>query len=90
MQRSGSSFSGRAELQQWARMMDSLQIRIESDEVGDMMYLGGRLDMESSPHLRDQLLGPRGSMTASSERNHSAPTSGATRTFDIFDFDIFS
>jgi len=37
-------------------MMDSLQIRIESDEVGDVMYLGGRLDIESSPRLRDQLL----------------------------------
>ena len=36
--------------------MDSLQIRIESDEVGDVMYLGGRLDIESSPHLRDKLL----------------------------------
>jgi anti-sigma B factor antagonist len=36
--------------------MDSLQTRIESDERSTVVYLRGRLDIESSPHLRDQLL----------------------------------
>src|SRR5215469_186374 len=36
--------------------MDSLRTRIESDERSTVVYLRGRLDIESSPHLRDQLL----------------------------------
>jgi anti-anti-sigma factor len=36
--------------------MDSLRTRIESDERSTVLYLRGRLDIESSPHLRDQLL----------------------------------
>lgn len=37
-------------------MTNSLQISIESDEHAAAMYLRGRIDIESSPHLRDQLL----------------------------------
>jgi anti-sigma B factor antagonist len=37
-------------------MMDSLQIRIESDEAGVVMYLSGRLSIETSPELRVYLL----------------------------------
>jgi anti-sigma B factor antagonist len=36
--------------------MDSLRTRIESDERSTVVYLRGRLDIESSPHLRYQLL----------------------------------
>jgi anti-sigma B factor antagonist len=36
--------------------MDSLQIRIESDEAGVVMYLSGRLSIETSPELRVHLL----------------------------------
>lgn len=37
--------------------MERLQTRIESDERSTVLYLRGRLDIESSPHLRDRLLG---------------------------------
>jgi len=36
--------------------MDSLQIRIERNGELAVMYLSGRIDIESSPQLRDQLL----------------------------------
>jgi anti-sigma B factor antagonist len=37
-------------------MTDSLQISIHSDREGAVMYLRGRLTIESSPDLRKQLL----------------------------------
>jgi anti-sigma B factor antagonist len=36
--------------------MNVLQIGIESDKEVALMYLKGWIDIESSPHLRDQLL----------------------------------
>ena len=35
--------------------MDSLQIRIERKGELAAMYLSGRIDIESSPQLRDEL-----------------------------------
>jgi anti-sigma B factor antagonist len=37
-------------------MTSSLQIRVEIDKGVAVVNLGGRIDIESSPHLRDQLL----------------------------------
>jgi anti-sigma B factor antagonist len=37
-------------------MTDSLQISVQSDKEGAVMYLRGRLNIESSPDLRDHLL----------------------------------
>jgi anti-sigma B factor antagonist len=37
-------------------MTDSLQINVDNDEESAVMYLRGRLSIESSPGLRDQLL----------------------------------
>ena len=37
-------------------MRDSLQINVQSDKQGAVMYLRGRINIESSPHLRDHLL----------------------------------
>jgi anti-sigma B factor antagonist len=37
-------------------MTDSLQISVQSDKEGTVMYLRGRLNIESSPDLRDHLL----------------------------------
>jgi anti-sigma B factor antagonist len=37
-------------------MTDSLQISVESGKEVVVMHLQGRIDIESSPHLRDQLL----------------------------------
>jgi hypothetical protein len=37
-------------------MADSLQISIQSGKEGGLMYLRGRLNIESSPALRDHLL----------------------------------
>jgi anti-sigma B factor antagonist len=37
-------------------MTDSLQISVHSDEEGAVMYLRGRLSIESSPDVRDHLL----------------------------------
>ena len=37
-------------------MTDSLQISVDGDKDGAVMYLRGRLDIESSPDLRDHLL----------------------------------
>ena len=42
--------------QQKAGMMDSLQMRIERRGELAVMYLSGRIDIESSPQLRDELL----------------------------------
>ena len=36
-------------------MTNSLQIRVDDDKDGAVMYLLGRLDIESSPDLRDHL-----------------------------------
>lgn len=46
----------RAELVGFPSMTDSLQISVHSDEGGAVMYLRGRLSIESSPDLRDHLL----------------------------------
>jgi anti-sigma B factor antagonist len=37
-------------------MTNSLQISVESNKEAPVMVLRGRVDLESSPHLRDQLL----------------------------------
>ena len=37
-------------------MTDSLQISVDGDKDGAVIYLRGRLDIESSPDLRDRLL----------------------------------
>ena len=37
-------------------MTDSLQINVDSDQESAVMYLRGRLSIESSPDLRGQLL----------------------------------
>ena len=37
-------------------MTDSLQISVDGDRADAVMYLRGRLDIESSPDLRDHLL----------------------------------
>lgn len=37
-------------------MTDNLQISIERNREAAAMHLRGRIDMESSPHFRDQLL----------------------------------
>jgi anti-sigma B factor antagonist len=37
-------------------MTDSLQISIQSDKEGGLVYLRGRINIESSPDLRDHLL----------------------------------
>ena len=37
-------------------MTDSLQISVDDDRADAVMYLRGRLDIESSPDLRDHLL----------------------------------
>src|SRR5215472_7931968 len=42
--------------QQEATMTDSLQINVDSDQESAVMYLRGRLSIESSPDLRGQLL----------------------------------
>src|SRR5215469_8379252 len=42
--------------QQEATMTDSLQINVDSDKESAVMYLRGRLSIESSPDLRDHLL----------------------------------
>lgn len=39
-----------------AGTMDSMQISVERDKGVAVMYLRGRIDIESSPHLRDHLL----------------------------------
>jgi len=46
----------RAELGGFPGMTDSLEISVHSDEAGAVMYLRGRLSIESSPDLRDHLL----------------------------------
>jgi anti-sigma B factor antagonist len=46
----------RAELVGLPGRTDSLQISVHSDEAGAVMYLRGRLSIESSPDLRDHLL----------------------------------
>jgi anti-sigma B factor antagonist len=46
----------RTELVGFPGMTDSLQISVHSDEEGAVMYLRGRLSIESSPDLRDHLL----------------------------------
>jgi len=37
-------------------MKDTLQISVDSQKKGAVMYLQGRVDIESSPDLRDHLL----------------------------------
>ena len=37
-------------------MTDSLQISVDSQKEGTVMHLQGRIDIESSPDLRDHLL----------------------------------
>lgn len=37
-------------------MTDSVQINVERSKEGTVMYLRGRIDIESSPCLRDKLL----------------------------------
>jgi anti-sigma B factor antagonist len=46
----------RAELVGFPGGTDSLQISVHSDEEGAVVYLRGRLSIESSPDLRDHLL----------------------------------
>jgi anti-sigma B factor antagonist len=46
----------RPDLGGFSNMKDTLQISVDSQRQGAVMYLQGRVDIESSPHLRDQLL----------------------------------
>jgi anti-sigma B factor antagonist len=46
----------RLDLGGFSSMTDTLQISVDSQKGGAVMYLQGRVDIESSPDLRDQLL----------------------------------